>query len=127
MLDFEANLADKDSTPISKEGPWLLDWSDLTTDGRGNEFSHTSVDGIMVGRYESLTPSDLESQFLDLEYIADELWTMELTGGSTADLSDLSGDTPFTDFSGEGTWILALRCSLCSNPAPLFLTTLVPE
>ena len=127
MLDFEANLADKDSTPISKEGPWLLDWSGLTTDGRGNEFSHSSVDGIMVGRYESLTPSDLESQFLDLEYIADELWTMELTGGSTADLSDLSGDTPFTDFSGEGTWILALRCSLCSNPAPLFLTTLVPE
>jgi len=127
MLDFEANLVDQESAPISIEGPWVLDWSELTVDGRGNEFSHSSVDGIMVGRYADLTPADVESQFLDLEIMADELWTLELTGGSTANLADLTGDTPFTDFSGEGTWILALRCSLCSNPAPLFLTVLDPQ
>jgi hypothetical protein len=81
----------------------------------------------MVGRYTDLSIEDLQNQFLDIELIADDLWTIELTGGSTANLADLSGDTPFTDFSAEGTWVVALRCSLCSNPAPLFLSVLAPE
>ena len=34
---------------------------------------------------------------------------------------------PFTGFTGEGTWILALRCSTCSNPAPPFATVLLPR
>jgi hypothetical protein len=127
MLDFEADLVSKQTTPISKEGPWVLDWGDLTMDGRGNEFSHSSVDGIMVGYYADLSAEDLQSQFLDLELLADGLWKIELTGGSTADLALLSGETEFVDFSAEGTWIVALRCSLCSNPAPLFLSVLSPE
>jgi hypothetical protein len=31
-----------------------------------------------------------------------------------------SGVTP------DGTWVLALRCSTCANPAPRFLTLLEP-
>ena len=125
LLDFEATIPPS-TTPISTEGPWVIDWSSLERDGRGNAFSHSSVDGVMVGYYENLSPEDLQTQFLDLEYVADGLWNIALTGGSTANLSDLTGDTPFIDFSAEGTWILALRCSLCSNPAPLYLTVLEP-
>ena len=126
LLDFEAQLSTT-TTPISTEGPWVIDWSGLTQDGRGNEFSHSSVDGIMVGYYADLSTEDLQSQFLDLELIADGLWTIDLTGGSTADLNDLSGDTEFDGFSAPGTWVIALRCSLCSNPAPLYLTVLEPQ
>jgi hypothetical protein len=126
MLDFDADLLSKQTTAISTEGPWVLDWTDLSIDGRGNDFNHSSIDGVMVGRYADLSVEDLQNQFLDIELMADDLWTIELTGGSTADLANLSGDTPFTDFSAEGTWIVALRCSLCSNPAPLFLSVLAP-
>ena len=126
LLDFEAELSPT-TTAISTDGPWVLDWSGLTQDGRGNEFSHSSVDGVMVGYYADLGPDDLQSQFLDLELIADGLWTMQLTGGSTANLSELQGDTEFSGFSADGTWVVALRCSLCSNPAPLYLTVLSPQ
>mgnify|MGYP005741916403 CR=1 FL=1 len=45
------------------------------------------------------------------------------SGTTGFDLATLSG---FTGFSGDGIWILALTCSTCANPAPLFLTVLEP-
>lgn len=42
-------------------------------------------------------------------------------------LSTLTEETsaaPFTGIDGTGTWILALKCTKCTNPAPWFLTIL---
>jgi photosystem II stability/assembly factor-like uncharacterized protein len=124
VLDFDADLESLTPTQVLTDGPWLLDWSALTRNGQGGEFEHGDIDEILVGRYEGVTAAELQGQFLDLELIAADLWTLELIGGSEADLSEIEG---FTSFSGEGLWVLALRCSTCPNPAPLFLTLLEPR
>jgi len=123
ILDFEADLEALEPAAALAEGPWLLDWSKLTTNGQGGPFEHGDIDEIMVGRYEGQTAASLEGQFLDLELIATELWTMPHIGGSAADLSEVKG---FPGFTAEGAWVLALRCSTCPNPAPLFLTMIEP-
>ena len=66
--------------------------------------------------------------FLELEELAAELYTMEHSGGLGSDLSELrdAQGRNFEGFSGEGTWLFSLRCETCANPAPLFLTVLLP-
>ena len=102
-----------------------LSWGGLTTDGLGNEIQHGTIDRLMVAHYATLTPSDLEAQFLDLELIADVQYDLVLEGQMEAGLATLSGDDgAFGGITADGTWILALRCDTCANPAPPFLTTL---
>jgi hypothetical protein len=127
VLDYSADLASADRVPVLADGPWLLDWSALTRDGQGSPFEPTRADALMVARFdESIT--DLEADFLDLELLAEETWTYTLGGGTTADLGALSGPSdPFPGFDAAGTWALALRCTTCPNPAPLFLTFVVPS
>lgn len=129
VLDFAADLEALAPVPVCAEGPWPTDWSDLTVNGQGNAFDEGKVDGLMVGFYEGWTVADLEDRFLDLEQDATGLWRLALIGGTSADLADATdaGGAPFPGFAGDGAWVLALTCSRCANPAPLFLTILEPE
>ena len=71
----------------------------------------------------------LEQSRQRLENIADELYRAPAAAGATVDLTTLIEATtgaPFTGIDGTGTWILALNCGECSNPAPWFLTILEP-
>ncbi len=124
LENFSADIESLTAVPIPADGPWIVDWSELTTNGLGNDLSLGNVDGILLGFYEGASLTDLQDQFLDLELLATDVWSMELPGSTGADLSDLSG---FTGFEGDGVWVLALTCSTCANPAPLFLTILQPE
>jgi len=127
VLDFSADLTSLTPTSIPADGPWFVDWRALTTNGLGNAFDLSNVDGLMLGFYEGLTTEDLQTQFLDLELIATTLYEMDLSGGSAADLAEMSdGTNNFSGFSADGVWILGLMCSTCANPAPLFLTVLEP-
>lgn len=123
-LDFEAEL--EQLTPIRPEsaGPWTVDWSELSTNGLGQPFEGSRVDRLDLAFYEGADLASLESDFLGLEEAASQSWTVELEPGFSYDLNDLSG------FDGldrsDGVWLLALRCSSCSNPAPLFLGVLEP-
>ncbi len=128
VLDFAADLSSLEPLPVLAQGPWLLDWSGLTRNGLGAELSFGEIDGLMIGRYADDSIAELEASFLDLELVADELWNFHLPGGTSVDLSTLDSDEgAFPGFQGEGSWILALRCSTCSNPAPLFLTVVEPD
>jgi hypothetical protein len=111
-----------DSTATS----WTVDWDSVLYTGHGDFFKPSDVDTIMVARYDTLTPTDLEAQFLDLELISDGLWTEFTDGSGTASLGGLvdASGSPFPGFTPGPTWILALRCDTCKNPAPLFLTVL---
>lgn len=129
ILDFSADLASLEPVPVPKTGPWTLNWSGLTVDGHGNPFDSSAVDGVMVAYYADLSADDLAADFLNIEGLADGLWTEEVPGGTAVALDSLvdgSGGS-FSDFSADGTWVLALRCSLCANPAPKFLTILDPR
>lgn len=115
------------AVPIANDSI-TVDWSTITMNGLGAEFRKRHVSDVLVGRY-SLSLEELETQFLDLEYIADNLWQGGVTAGETIALSSLvdANGAPFPGIDGTGNWILALQCKeKCGNPAPWYLTRLVP-
>ena len=128
VLDFKANLTALQPLAVPLEGPWIVDWSQMTTDGQGNPIVFETIDGVFLGYYEGVTLEQLQAQMLDMELIATSIWEISLEAGSTANLAyaTKSDGSFFQGFSGSGIWILALRCSMCQNPAPLVLTILNP-
>jgi len=127
VLDVAVDLQILEPVPTRAEGPWPVSWGDLTQTGQGNPFVDTEVSEVWLARYaHGIT--DLEDAFLDLELLAEETWTLDHPGGTTADLADAttSTDTLFSGFDEGETWLLALRCGTCPTPAPLFLTVLEP-
>ncbi len=129
VLDYEADLTSLKPLAVLPSGPWTLDWTAATQTGQATELVDTKVTSVMLAYYAELTMADLETQFLDIELLADRTWTLEHAGGTTADLSlllDASDGSAFTGFEAEGTYLLALRCGTCPSPAPLVLTQLVP-
>lgn len=128
VLDFEGDL--EGLTPVcTGDAAAVMDWSGITVDSQGAAVDLGNIDGAMLGFYEGMSVADLESRFLDLMLIGTSTWTAELdsvTSVSLGELTDSSG-AGFTGFSGDGTWLFALTCSRCSNPAPIFLTVVVPE
>lgn len=95
----------------------VLDWSAVSADGLGNPLAFPTVTDLFLGHF-SQSRSELQSEVFDLTTTADEFWTMRLGGSSWANVSSLDGETPFNGVSSEGTWLLALSCSNCMNPAP---------
>lgn len=128
VLDYEVDLESLAPVALPAGSAQVtVDWSGIATDARGDPFVASDVDQLTVGRYEGLTPAGLEAVFLDLDLIADASWTMGVSGASRASLGALEGDSgPFPGVDGDSTWVLALRCSTCTNPAPPFLALLEP-
>ena len=130
-LEFSAELSDVTNIEVPVDGPWVIDWRDLTEDGQGNEIVFEAIDGVLVGFYEGMTVTEIEEQMLDLELIATSLWEIDLDGGRTADLADARGRDGAGRFPGfereeEGVWLLGLMCSTCQNPSPLLLGVIEP-
>lgn len=127
-LDFTVDLDALTPMSVCNSGDVEFDWTGVTVDGQGNPINYMDIDQLMLGYYEGVTLADLESQFLDLELIATRKYTLALEGGTSANLADATdGTSNFSGFEGDGLWILALRCTQCSNPAPPFLTVLEPQ
>ncbi len=107
------------------------DWkgmNDVANNALGDVWLKGSIEEVMIGRYD-LTPQQLTEQFLGLENIAAEMYRAPVPQGSTLNLSALVEETtgaPFAGINATGTWILALNCTKCTNPAPWFLTILTP-
>jgi hypothetical protein len=93
----------------------------------GAPFDLTQVTSAIVGHYTQ-TPAQLEGQFLDLETVATELYRADIPSGTKLDftmLMDANG-APFPGVTSDGTWLVGLRCGMCRNPAPWYMTVLVP-
>jgi len=101
---------------------YVLTWSQLTQTGADNPIILSNIDTLMLARY-TLGYDELESSFLQLESLAEDLYIVDVTGRGSLDLSELDG---FTEFDGDGTWLVALRCSSCVNPSPPFLGLFSP-
>lgn len=128
VLDADADLHRLTPVPAPLDGPWTVDWSEVTTDARGLPFVSSDVDSVMLARYAGATLDDLEAAFLDLELRNDGMWTLPVenaTATALDGLADADGGA-FPGFDTDATWILALRCGLCANPAPLVLTVVTP-
>lgn len=128
VMQADADIDAGEPVPVPVEGPWTLDWSGLTTDGQGFDLDDGRIDRVMIGWYADESVADLEANLFDLELLAEGTWTMEVAGTS-ADLAGLldADGVAFPGFGADGTWVLALRCSLCRSPAPPFLAVLEPR
>ncbi len=117
---------------IPLNGPWKIDWSEITTDNFGNtlDFSQTTLDKVEVGFFQGKTSADIQADFLNVEQDATALYTYAVpTGQKYVDLTSTpTSGVAFPGFAQtDGTWAAAVLCSACSVPAPIVFTILVPQ
>jgi len=128
ILDLDVDLDALEPVAVRSSGEATLGWAGLTVDAQGNPIELGNVDRVMLGHYPDHTPEELATAFLDLELLTDRVWEAETDGAYSVDLRTLTREgVAFGGFEPGGTWLFALRCSLCSNPAPVFATVLEPR
>lgn len=125
-LKFSADLRSLRRVPVpSGLAHIAIDWSrSIKLNSLGQSFSPTYITQVMVAHYPDKTVADLETNFLDLELMASDLWRADIPSGTSVSLSTLTSSKgeKFAGVDEVGTWALALICGSCSNPAPWFLT-----
>ena len=127
-LDYAVSLSARSPTLVPAFNPSVaIDWTDLLLDARGYETYWENISEVVVARYTE-SVGELEARFLDLELIAEDTWRAEVPSGSTLSLSSLTNAAgqPFPGIDENGTWLVALLCWYCLNPAPSFMTVLSP-
>jgi hypothetical protein len=119
--------------PAGKAG-LTLDWGQLNTNAFGDDISQpyglkrrSDITSAIVGHY-SQTVSELESQFLDIQTIATDKYSAVIPSGTVLDFTTLvdANGAAFPGIDSSGTWLVALLCGNCRNPAPYYLTILKP-
>lgn len=128
-LTYDADLHTLHPTGVPTGTPALtLDWGMMKKNALGGSFITTNIARAYIGHYTQ-TPSQLETQFLDLQTIGEEFYTLDIPFGTTLDFSmatDSTGKT-FKGIDSTGTWLVALICTSCRNPAPWYVTILKPN
>ncbi len=119
-LEVAVDLTSGDDLHVAASADVTFDWSGLTVDGLGNPLAIHTLDRMMLARYDAPIET-LEGQVFDLERIADERFDAQISGRTSVSLSEFVGPRVLTDLSAQGTWLMALYCSLCVNPAPKFV------
>jgi hypothetical protein len=115
-----------------KDGPFVADWSQVTTDGLGNKIKFDDINLLQLGFYQGETRQSLQDRFVDLDRIATTLYEMPISRNTSTTFADLKQATsqnngPFTRFDQtDGVWALALRCTDCQLPAPTLVAILTP-
>lgn len=133
ILDFKADITTPWPVSAPAAGPtWVLDWSQLTKDGLGNELLFPTIDRLQLGYYENYTVAELQAKFLDLDRIATLFYELPIVDGAKyADLTAATTTQDGVNFAGftqtQGVWAVALRCSSCSVPAPIAVAILSPS
>ena len=124
-LDFEADLHSAEQLLTEPDTLYTLDWSGITEDANGHTLTSNTVDRLTIGHVLNDDISELEGQFVQLLELADALYRMDVYGRDTLALEELTDESgaPFTGFTHDGTWLIALECPACLSPAPLVLTT----
>jgi hypothetical protein len=129
QLTYCANLQSLNPTGIpAGQRAVTLDWGQMTTNALGGDFVTNQITEAMVAHYTQ-TPAQLESRFLDLEVIATDIYRTAISSGTVVDLSTMVHERTGAAFPGidaNGTWVVALRCGNCKNPAPWYLSVLKP-
>lgn len=106
----------------------IIDWSLIKKNCLGNDFDGSQITSAAVAHYANKTLPQLQTDFLNLENIADGWWSGDVTMGRSIDLStltDTNGNT-FPGIDDNGVWMAALFCGNCNNPAPWSITILQP-
>jgi len=125
-LDFKADLHSLKPTGIAAgQAAITLDWGNMKKTALGSDFDTTAITRALVGHYtQSIT--ELENRFLDLEIMDTEIYQGSIPPGTQIDFSTLetSDGKNFSGIDATGTWLVALQCGNCRNPAPWYLSIL---
>jgi hypothetical protein len=129
MLQYSADLLSLHPTGVPAGTAALsLDWGQMTTNALGQPFDTTQITSAVVGHYTQ-TAQQLQAQFLDLQTITTEFYRVDTPSGTVLDFTMLKKDgdgSAFPGISSDGTWLVGLICGNCRNPAPWYMTVLVP-
>lgn len=131
-LEYSADLQSLEPVVFGRQGPWVIDWRQLTRDGAGNDFLFRKIDRVLLSFYAARDVGYLEEHIFDIEEEATRTWELAIDGSRDADLADAKErgtDARFEGFETDesGVWLLALMCGTCSSPAPQLLTLVEPE
>ena len=119
-LSYEVSLQASERLLLEPAREYYIDWSGITQTGMGNPINLDQLDRLVLGGF-SLSLAELEGDFLQIEQLAEELYTVDITGENAIPLDRIEG---FTSFDDSLLWVVALECSRCMNPAPHFVGVL---
>ena len=129
QLEFSVDLHSSKRTYVpAGESDIDLDWGSMTVNAMGREFIPTNIQEVLVAHF-SETPEELEGdKFLKLRTIADDLWSGPVLVGNSIVFSSLVNEAgeAFEGIDDAGTWLVALVCTRCRNPAPWYISILEP-
>lgn len=120
QIAFQVDLDAGNRLPLDTTA---LDWAELEVPTDCGTFPINKFDGLMIGRYDDKGLEALEGDFLKVDELADELWTADIEGRSSLELSEAfnAAGEAFPGFDTDSIWLVALRCFTCNNPAPPYL------
>jgi hypothetical protein len=127
-LTCEVSLRNLKITGVPAGTPGLkLDYTQLTKNAHGADFDVPYITSAVVGHYKE-TPEELEKKFLDLDLIASDYYSADITDPGMLDFTTLKdkSNASFPGVSSDGTWLVGLICGNCRNPAPWYMTILEP-
>ena len=125
-LSYTADLHSLKPTGIpAGQAAITLDWTNMKKNALGATFDATQITRALIGHYTQ-SVAEIEKRFLDLEIMNNEIYQGNIPIGTTVDFSALatSNGTKFPGIDTTGTWIVALQCGNCRNPAPWYLSVL---
>ncbi len=125
-LDVEVNM-DDGIPPVVPErmgDVWTVDWSAVTVDVNDRPWHTQLGNKLQIGHFDVETVAEVEAKFLQLDTEADAFYTRDVLGSTgVTDLStatDSSG-AAFEGFTADGIWVVAIACTTCLSPAPMYL------
>jgi hypothetical protein len=127
-LEYETDLeALQPTLVVAGSNTTVIDWEDMLLTSLGTEFKPNQITEARIAHYTE-TPAELEAKFLDLEIIAQETYETAVESGVSISFDKFKNEAgaTFPGITSEGTWILALSCGACRNPAPWYMTILKP-
>jgi hypothetical protein len=118
---------------VPSGGPFVVDWSQITTDAFGNKVNLNHLDKVEVGFYQDKTAAEVMAAFEDIEVSATSLYQVMVPPAASAVDLTAAVDTKdatkhFTGFDGPaGVWLVAVLSSSSQTPAPVVLSVLQPQ
>jgi hypothetical protein len=129
QVEYMATIASRPPTYVpAGTGAITIDWTRMKKTAAGEEFVPGSITRFRIGHYTQ-TPAELEGDdFLRLDELALEMFEAPVDVGTkiSFDQATTTEGKPFSGIDATGTWIVALNCGGCQNPAPWYLSVLVP-
>lgn len=124
-LDFRPDLASLAPVRLTDR---TVEWTGLTRDGRGAALDPLALQELWIARYDGYDVATLQERFFEIETLPTNTWTANVYGETSVDLGTAldAGGGAFSGVTDDATWLLALRCIVCTSPAPVYLTVVTP-